>query len=566
MSRDPLIPSSAMFSGPTPATGLVRISEYLIQRLQDLGVGHVFGVPGDFVLKLFEEFEHSPLQVINTCDEQGAGFAADAYARINGLGVVCVTYGVGGLKVANTTGQAYAEESPVVVISGAPGVQEQADGALLHHMIKGYDTQRLVYDQLTVASTVLDDPETACREIDRVLNAALVHKRPVYIELPRDMTLVEVPRPQSRPAGRAPSDGPTLRAAVDDAVSMLNAARQPVVFLGVQAVRFGKLPAALQIIERSSLPTTVTPLDKSALSEQHPCFIGLYAGKMSRQNVIDYVESADCLLLLGPLLTDVNLGGNTADIAPERCIHATRDGVKIGYRTYDHVRIEDFIDALARANLPDFSHIAVQQPADTCATWRAEADTALTVARLFERLGCFLGANTMVLADPGDAMFGALDLPVRQDHDFLANAFYASLGFAVPASIGAQLAAPDRRPLVLVGDGAFQMTGMELSTSIRYGLSPIVIVLNNAGYLTERLMIDGAFNDVLRWDYSKLPEVFGGGRSFLIQTEEDLDAALLAAERDTGQVCLLDVQLDPADASPALRRLAERFGAAAGRV
>jgi len=547
------------------APGLVRIADYLVERLQEHGVEHVFGVPGDFVLKLFEHLEEGPLTVVNTCDEQGAGFAADAYARIRGLGAVVVTYGVGGLKVANTTAQAYAEESPVIVISGAPGLAEQAEGALLHHVVKGYDNQRRIFEHLTVATAVLDDPETACREIDRVFAAALTHKRPVYIEIPRDMTMMEVPRPTSRPAGREPSDRATLAAAVEDALDMLRAAERPVAFLGLQAVRFGLLPTALQMIERASLPTAVTPLDKSAISEQHRCFIGVYAGKMSRPHVQEYVESADCLLLLGPLWTDVNLGGNTADIAPDRCIHATREQVRIGYRTYDRVRIEDFVHALAEAELPDFSHVAKPEQTDACASWRPRSGEAVSAARLFERLGCFLADNTMVIADPGDAMFGALDLPVRQDHDFLANAFYASLGFAVPASIGAQLAAPDRRPLVLVGDGSFQQTGVELSTSLRYGLSPIVVILNNAGYLTERLMMDGAFNDVLPWNYGKLPELFGKGRSWVIDTEDELEAALRGADDARDEVCILDVHLDPMDASPALRRLAERFGAAAGR-
>ncbi|MBA2246602.1 MAG: alpha-keto acid decarboxylase family protein, partial [Chloroflexia bacterium] len=153
---------------PPSAPGIVRIADYLVERLQQHNVDHVFGVPGDFVLRLFEHLEVGPLTVVNTCDEQGAGFAADAYARIRGLGVVVVTYGVGGLKVANTTAQAYAEESPVIVISGAPGLAEQAEGALLHHVIKGYDNQHRIFEHLTVATAVLDDPETACREIDRV--------------------------------------------------------------------------------------------------------------------------------------------------------------------------------------------------------------------------------------------------------------------------------------------------------------------------------------------------------------------------------------------------------------
>ncbi|HVL22934.1 MAG TPA: thiamine pyrophosphate-binding protein [Thermomicrobiales bacterium] len=553
-----------MHDRPLHPTGKVRIADYLVERLVDHGVDHIFGVPGDFVLKLFDHFEHSPLTVVNTCDEQGAGFAADAYARIRGLGAVCVTYSVGGLKIANTTAQAYAEESPVIVISGAPSTREQTSHALLHHMVEGFGTQKRVFDQLTVESVVLDDPETACRNIDRAINAALLHKRPAYIEIPRDMTLADAPRPATTAPARPHSDPDTLAAAVQDALTTLGAARRPIAFMGMEVARFGLLETALRLIERTSIPTTVTPLDKSAISELHPRFIGVSAGKMSRPEVVDYVENADCLLMLGTLLTDVNVGGDPTTIRPERCILAMRDTVRIAYRTYERVRLEDFVTSLAASDLPSFADVTMPEREDPCITWQSASDAPISVGRLFDRLGCFLPDNVTVIADPGDAMFGALDLRVHQDHEFLANAFYASLGFAVPASIGAQLAAPERRPLVLVGDGAFQMTGMELATSLRYGLSPIVVILNNAGYVTERLMIDGPFNDVLPWDYTRLPELFGGGRSFLVETEADLDRALVEVDADAGSLCILDVRLAPTDASPALRRLAAQLGAAAG--
>src|SRR5213082_3038352 len=169
----------------------LSIGGYLIQRLYAQGVRHVFGIPGDYVLGFYDSLAKSKLQVVNTCDEQGAGFAADAYARVRGLGVVCITYCVGGLKVANTTAEAFAEKSPVVVISGAPGIKEREKNPLLHHKVREFDTQAKVFKELTVASTVLSDPQTALQEIDRVLHAALRFKRPVYIELPRD--LVSVP-------------------------------------------------------------------------------------------------------------------------------------------------------------------------------------------------------------------------------------------------------------------------------------------------------------------------------------------------------------------------------------
>src|SRR5205809_1510815 len=192
---------------------MTSIGEYLIQRLHAHGVRHVFGIPGDYVLGFYEQLLHSPIRIVNTCDEQGAGFAADAYARIRGLGVVCITYCVGGLKVANSTAGAFAEKSPVVVISGAPGLGERQKDPLLHHKVREFDTQKKVFEQLTVASTVLSDPQTALQEIDRVLHAALRYKRPVYIELPRD--LVNVPGiPHHRPQEiHETSDPPASRAA-----------------------------------------------------------------------------------------------------------------------------------------------------------------------------------------------------------------------------------------------------------------------------------------------------------------------------------------------------------------
>src|SRR2546422_3173474 len=203
------------------------IGEYLIQRLYAHGVRHVFGIPGDYVLGFYDLLLHSKLRIINTCDEQGAGFAADAYARVKGLGAVCITYCVGGLKVANTTAEAFAEKSPVVVISGAPGIQEREKNPLLHHKVREFDTQAKVFKQLTVASTVLNDPQIAFQEIDRVLHAALRYKRPVYIELPRDLVAKPGIASHRTPVLHEESDPQTLREALKEAAEMINRAKQP---------------------------------------------------------------------------------------------------------------------------------------------------------------------------------------------------------------------------------------------------------------------------------------------------------------------------------------------------
>src|SRR5215207_5540361 len=210
------------------------IGDYLIHSLHGRGITHIFGVPGDYILSFYDRITKSKISVVTTCDEQGAGFAADAYARIRGLGVVCVTYCVGGLKVANSTAGAFAEKSPVVVISGAPGMKERVKNPLLHHKVREFDTQRKVFEQLTVASTVLSDPQTAFQEIDRVLHAALRFKRPVYIELPRDMVARLGIKHHSPAEFHETSDLAALAEALGEAVTMINAARQPVILADVE--------------------------------------------------------------------------------------------------------------------------------------------------------------------------------------------------------------------------------------------------------------------------------------------------------------------------------------------
>ena len=535
------------------------IGAYLIARLVAHGARHVFGVPGDYVLGFMQALEASPLQLINTCDEQGAGFAADAYARVRGLGVVCVTYCVGGLKVANTTAQAFAEKSPVVVISGAPGTQERVKNPLLHHKVRDFDTQFKVFEQLTVAATVLADPQTAFREIDRVLNAALRYKRPVYIELPRDM-LAAAGRadhtPQEVPER---SDPETLREALREAVDMINGARQPVFIAGVELHRFGLQDALLRLIDNTEIPVAATILSKSVIAELHPRYLGVYEGAIGHEDVRAYVEASDCLILLGAPMSDIDLGVFTAQLDQAVSIYATSEKTSIRYHSYEDMRLQDFVQGLIDAPIRRRELTLIPRPPPPAA-FVPVAGRAVTVRRLFQRLNAFLDDDTVVIADPGDALLAGTDLFIQGRTDFLSPAYYTSLGFAVPASLGVQLANPQRRALVLVGDGAFQMTGMELSTLARFKLNPIVIVLNNRGYGTERPMQDGSFNDVLEWKYSRIPDVLGAGRGFEVASEDQLEAALEAAREYTAAFSILDVHLDPSDSSPALQRLTASLG------
>ena len=538
-------------------TAKYSVSDYLIERIYEKGVRHIFGIPGDYVLSFYSKLSKGPLQVINTCDEQGAGFAADAYARIKGLGAVCVTYGVGGLKLVNSTAQAYAEKSPVLVISGAPGKSKRLKNPMLHHKAHQYEDQLKIFERITAASADLNDPERAYSEIDRVLDSVLQTKRPGYIELPRDMVSAIPANPEPGKPSIAEAQGQgTPSEALDLAVRMINSSQKPVIVVGLEVERYDLTEKVLALAWRSNIPIAGSILGKSAIPENESLYMGIYAGALGEDPVKDYVESSDCIIMIGVYLTDLNLGIYTAHLDTEKLIYISNDKLALGEHEY-HLSGFDLLDLLAKADLcwHKPGHIPYSQRTGRFSD-DFSSDRKITVTRVFEALSSFLDEENIFLADPGDALFGSIDICFNCH--FVSPAYYASLGFAVPASIGAQLARPDLRPVVLVGDGSFQMTGMELAVAARYGLNPIVIVLNNQGYGTERPMLDGAFNDVADWRYSKVPEVLGTGLGLLIKTERELGKALVEAKSYDGP-CILEVFLEKNDISVPLQRLCKNL-------
>ena len=542
-------------AAPLPTT----IGQYLIDRLHGLGVDHIFGIPGDYILGLYKMAEASPIQLVGMTREDSAGFAADAYARLHGLGCVAVTYCVGGLSCANSIAGAFAEKSPVVVLGGSPGISERDHNPLLHHKVKGFETQLEVFEKITAATTVLDDPLTAFSEIDRVLNVAVRYKRPVYIEIPRDRVHAKPIVPHRAQTELPPSDPETLEEALDEAAELLRNAKRPMILADVEVHRFGLQDDLLALAEQTGMPIATTILGKSVVPESHPQFIGVYEGSMSRREVTEFVESSDCLLMLGCWMTDINMGIFTANLDPANCIDATSEDLRIRRHHYQNVRLDDFVRGLRDRRL-DVKKIAPPiRPDPVQAVWTPAPETAVTSARLFTRLNQMLEEKMVVIADIGDSLFGASDLVMSRRTEFISPAYYTSMGFSIPAAVGTGMANPELRPLVIVGDGAFQMTGMELSTIARYKLNPIVVILNNGGYMTERFLLDGAFNDVHPWNYHKIPEVLGGGIGFEVRTEAELDGALKAAVANTGGYSLLNVHLGQLDRSPALERLAQRM-------
>ena len=557
----PITRSSERASPGSESVADLTIGQYLIRRLGDYGIHHVFGIPGDYILQFYTELELSNLEVVGCTREDCAGFAADAYARVHGMGAVCVTYCVGGLSLCNSIAGAYAEKSPVVVIAGAPGLRERVNNPLLHHRVRDFRTQYEVFEKLCIAGTELSDPAIAFREIDRVLDASARYKRPVYIELPRDIVGI-VPMMQSpyqRP--QAASDPSALTEAVTEAVRFIEQSRKPVIVAGIEMHRFGLQDKLVELAEGSGLAMTATILGKSVVGETHPLYVGLYEGALGDDTVTQFVEESDCVLLLGAFMTDINLGIFTAKLDPANCIYATSEQLRIRHHHYHNVLLEDFVSALVEARPRASPRIIPQHKSLTDGAYVIRPDEPVCTTRLIARLNQSLDDETIVIADIGDSLFAATELVTHGQTEFLSPAYYTSMGFSVPAAVGAHFGRPDSRVVVLVGDGAFQMTGMETSTLVRHGFHTIIIVLDNKGYGTERFLHPGdwSFNNVLPWHYHKLPEVLGGGTGYEVRTEAELDDALNKAWNDCDGLSLIQVHLSLTDRSHALDRLAERL-------
>ena len=535
------------------------IGEYLLRKLESYGIEHIFGIPGDYVLRFYNLIEQSPIQHVGMTREDAAGYAADAYARTKGMGAVCVTYCVGGLSTVNAVAGAYAEKSPVVVISGAPGIKERGKDALLHHKVRDFHTQQRIYDEITVATALLDEPFTAFNEIDRVLDAVYRYKRPGYIEIPRDMVDVRGTLYQGLSAGKHISDPDVLDAAVDEACDFINKSKKPVILAGVELHRFGYQDKLIRLAEEKRIPVVATLLGKSVIPESHPLYLGIYEGAMGKQEVRAFVEDSDCVIILGAFMTDVNLGIYTANLDRARSIYATSEKLTVRYHTYEDVMLDDFIDGINSTKLRKRRKPNLNRAFRDSEPFALDPKAPLTVSRLFQHLNEFISDELTVIADVGDSLFGAVELEIHQHTNFISPAYYTSMGFAVPASVGAQFSMPDTRCLVIVGDGAFQMTGTELSTTVRHGFNPIILVLNNHGYGTERHLLEGPFNDIGCWNYSGMPTLFGTGRGFHVRTEGEFDEAIKAALAETRHFTLIEAELEKLDTSPALARLAERM-------
>lgn len=538
----------------------ITVAGYLLSRLKEIGVDHLFGVPGDFVLGFFNEVLKSELKYIGTCNELNAAYAADGYARIRGIGAFSSTYGVGELSAINGVAGSFAERVPVVVITGSPATINFSTRPLLHHTLGDYQIPLRMYEKITIASTQLISGETAPSEIDRVLSECLSHQQPVYISLPADVVMMKCaqPKPFHFPT-HALSNKEALEEAIKEAVKMLDKAQKPMVIGDVELMRFKLQKDFADFLDKTGFPYVTMMLGKTLLSEHHPQFIGLFEGDRSRDYVRNRVESADCILKLGALMTDFNTGGFTTNLDDSKMISGNIGYVKIKHHYYENVHLHDFILGLTEMlSKRDITTMDIQSASNSCVhrntvPFALDAQKPLTVRRFFDRMSHYIENNSIVIAETGLSLFSVAEMLLPEGATFIGQTFYGSIGYTVGATLGAAMAAQDRKSVLFVGDGSFQVTCQDLSTMIRNNLKPVIFLINNDGYTIERVIVDHPYNDIQPWRYHKLVDVFGGGLSIDVHTEGELEDALdKAAKAD--ELVFIEIHTGRLDCPDSLRK------------
>jgi indolepyruvate decarboxylase len=497
------------------------------------------------------------------CHEPGVGFAADAYARLRGLGVALVTYGPGALNLLNPVACAYAEQSPLLVVSGGPEMELRhgEHEVHLHHVVKTYESQLHIFREVTVDAAVLGEPATAPQQIDRVLRNVVSLKRPGYLEIPRDRVSAQVAAPEGR---LTIEPGTVLQerqaGALDEAVAeiggMLASSKSPALYVGAGIRRHGLTEQVIRLAENLRLPVTTDVLGKASFPECHPQFAGVYMGALGDAVARQLLDGSDCVLGIGVKLTDLGTGFWTGRIRPESRILIDPDGIRVRYHKYDGLPIGQVVQALldrlpaSDRPVPQFTCAPAISKAgrtgDSC-----ENAPALKIADIIALLKTVDPSRYSFVADVGDAWFIGLEL--RTDV-FLAPGYYGTMGFAIPGALGAGIAEPSRRPFALVGDGAFQMTGTELATMVDEGQRPIVLLINNSGYgMLEAIDRPNPYYNRRGWDFPSFARSLGAAAE-RATTLVELETALRHAEAATSAY-LIEAVTARDDLSPVMARI-----------
>jgi indolepyruvate decarboxylase len=539
------------------------VGSYLSARLSQIGLKHHFAVAGDFNLVLLDQLlRNEDLEQVYCCNELNCGYSAEGYARACGAAAAVVTFSVGGLSAINAIGGAYAENLPVILVSGAPNTNDRATEHLIHHTLAthGWSYQLEIAKKLTCAAVSVTSAEDAPYQIDHAIRSALREKKPAYIEIACNVAAAPcaAPGPVSAVISEEPSDPETLEAAISAAAEFLNGKKKPVLVIGSKLRAAGAEKQAIELAEALGCAVAVMAAAKSFFPEAHPQFTGIYWGEVSSPGTREIVDWSDSVICVGTIFNDYSTVGWTAMPTGPGVLTADQNRVHFDGHDFGWIHLRDFLSGLARrvqrrpGTMTEFNRIRTERPRPQ----PAKPDAKLTRTELFRQVQALLAADTTVIAETGDSWFNGVAMALPRGARFEIEMQWGSIGWAIPASFGYAVGAEQRRTIALIGDGSFQLTAQEVAQMVRRRLPVIIFLVNNHGYTIEVEIHDGPYNNIKNWDYAGLMQAFnaedGRGRGLRAINGGELAKAIEVALANHDGPTLIECIIDRDDCSPEL--------------
>lgn len=543
---------------------MYTVGNYLLDRLNELGVEDVFGVPGDYNLKFLDQIiEHKNLKWVGNANELNASYAADGYARTKGISAFVTTFGVGELSAINGVAGSYAEKVPVVHIVGAPTMTVQKEKKLVHHTLGDgkFDHFEKMHDSITETRASLTK-ENAINEIDRVLKAAVLKKRSVYLKLPIDVAEFSAEPPkhplltEKQPLSKREND------LLQELERALIKSENPVVLAGNEIVSFHIENDLVKFITKFNLPVTTLPFGKGVIDEENEHYLGVYAGSPTEENLRNRVDNADLVIALGAKLTDSATSGFSYKFSEKQLFSIGSDEVIFKEEHQEGIYLPAVMNAIC--DIEYHGYTGNIQPVKRLGEF-TPTNNLLTQLRFWEAIEPFLQSGDTAVAEQGTSFFGLLTVPLKSKMRLIGQPLWGSIGYTFPAMLGSQIANKESRHLLFIGDGSLQLTIQDLGLALREKLTPIIFVINNNGYTVEREIHgpNALYNDVPMWDYQKLPLVFGGTNknvmTYKVTTELELAKAIQEARLDTNRLQWIEVVMEQTDAPELLGKLGKIF-------
>lgn len=531
----------------------MNTADYIVKKLEELGVNEFFGVPGDYNFNILYSIQNNPhTEWIGCTNELNAGYAADGYARIRGYGALVTTYGVGELSAANAIAGSNAEIIPVVHIVGIPNSKCIENKALVHHNMQNVNYNAFIdaYRSITATVTLLNR-DNAKFEIDRVFRTLVKEKRPVYIAVPADVATLEIS--DRYVSNDWMSNKETLETAVEMIAEKINNSQKPIIIGDSLIKRFDALIEYKEFVTKSNIPVTNFLMGTNLINMDYENYLGGYFGNLRNPIVEKYVDESDCIISVGAIYSDLNAFGNKLprDINNDIAIYGTY--AYVDGKRYDDIKMSDVLDAVTKKI--ESKNVKTDKPNIGYKPQTSDKEK-LTTDYIYTRLQEFFKENDIVIAETGTVPFGICLIKYPNNVNIQSQMLWGSIGWATPAAFGASVAKPQSRVILLTGDGAHQMTALEIGNMLRYGKKPVVIVINNDGYMIERALSEdptNKFNDIVKMNYAKFARTFDGDIwATKVENSEDFDKALKVTQI-MNKMCYIEACTAPFDL-PALSK------------